>query len=65
MQAEHDTSSFIPTPTFVKLNLIAEFKNCESWCGDKTRINVISANFITKAKSTFAQAFASFAPALA
>jgi hypothetical protein len=28
-------------------------------------IKVISANFITKAKTTFAQAFASFAPALA
>jgi hypothetical protein len=31
----------------------------------KLPIKVISANFITKAKSTFAQAFASFAPALA
>jgi len=31
----------------------------------KLPITVISANFITKAKSTFAQAFAGFAPALA
>lgn len=31
----------------------------------KNNVKVISANFITKAKATFAQAFASFAPALA
>jgi len=65
MQADHDSHVINPHTNFYKLYYAFLKIFAEVGVGVNLPINVISANFITKAKSTFAQAFASFAPALA
>jgi len=63
MQAEHDIHSCTPTPIFLyylfRLHKKPEYLQGRIGVGVKMCIKVISANFITKAKSVFAQAFTS------
>lgn len=65
MQADYDSHIIHPHTNFYKLYYVFPKIFTEVGVGVNLPINVISANFITKAKSTFAQAFAGFAPALA